>query len=122
MPLETLHAFRKLHRKFFSGYMGEKRKALVREFSYDVKNAAHLIRLLRMGIEFLETGVLQVLRPDAEELITIKQGKWTLEQVKEEAERLFARFKNLDSPLPEDVDSDAINQLLIDTQLTMLGL
>lgn len=122
IPLETLQAFRKLHKQFFSGYMGEKRKALVREFSYDVKNAAHLIRLLRMGIEFLETGVLRVLRPDAEELISIKQGKWTLEQVKDEAERLFARFKGIDSPLPEDIDLDAVNQLLVDTHRIMLRL
>ena len=49
--------------------MGEKRKAIVRKYQYDVKNAAHLIRLLRMGIEFLETGELRVFRAmDAEEL------------------------------------------------------
>jgi len=36
-------------RNKFSGYMGEKRKALVKKFGYDVKHASHLIRLLRMG-------------------------------------------------------------------------
>jgi hypothetical protein len=48
--------------------MGEKRKAMVRKYQYDVKNAAHLIRLLRMGAEFIESGNLQVYRTtDAEE-------------------------------------------------------
>jgi hypothetical protein len=46
---ERLVRFRKLHREHFSGYMGEKRKAMVRNYLYDVKNAAHLIRLLRLG-------------------------------------------------------------------------
>lgn len=53
MELATLKRFRKLHKQHFSGYMGEKRKAMVRKYQYDVKNAAHLIRLLRMGAEFL---------------------------------------------------------------------
>jgi len=34
------------------GYMGKKRRELVMRVGYDAKNAAHLIRLLRMGIEF----------------------------------------------------------------------
>lgn len=33
--------------------MGEKRKQLVAKHGYDTKNASHLIRLLRMGMEFL---------------------------------------------------------------------
>jgi len=113
---EFLARFRKLHREHFSGYMGEKRKAMVRKYQYDVKNAAHLIRLLRMGSEFIETGALQVYRTtDAEELKIIKRGGWTLDQVKAEAERLFggvevARGR---SPLPAEPDTVAANELLI---------
>ena len=73
------------------GYMGAKRKALVAEHGYDVKNAAHMIRLLRMGIEVLETGRIIVRRPDADELVTIKRGGWTLDRVSEEAQSLFTR-------------------------------
>ena len=51
IDLSVLQRFRKLHREHFSGYMGEKRKKMVRRYQYDVKNAAHLIRLLRMGAE-----------------------------------------------------------------------
>lgn len=37
-------------------HMGAKRRALVEKFGYDTKNASHLIRLLRMGIEFPHHG------------------------------------------------------------------
>lgn len=125
LDLDILVRFRKLHREHFSGYMGEKRKAMVRKYQYDVKNAAHLIRLLRMGIEFLETGHLQVYRTsDAEELKRIKRGQWTLDQVKEEAERLFAKVEpaRAQSPLPPTPDGATANRLLIDMHSRVLGL
>jgi hypothetical protein len=122
---EVLVRFRKLHREHFSGYMGEKRKAMVRKYQYDVKNAAHLIRLLRMGIEFLDTGHLQVYRTsDAEELMRIKRGEWSLEEVKAEAERLFAQVEpaRARSPLPSGPDSTTANRLLMDMHRRMLML
>lgn len=76
---------------FKTGYLGAKRKALVEKFGYDTKNAAHLVRLLRMGIEFLNEGRLYVQRPDAPQLMEIKMGEWTLDQVKAEADHLFKR-------------------------------
>jgi len=125
LALETLNRFRKLHHEHFSGYMGEKRKAMVRKYQYDVKNAAHLIRLLRMGIEFLETGHLQVFRTsDADELKRIKRGEWTLDQVKAQAEALFGRIEaaRVQSPLPPRPDEAAANALLTDIHLAVLGL
>lgn len=98
-----------------SGYLGDKRKRLILEHSFDVKNGAHLIRLMRMACEFLKTGELQVYRPDAEELMDIKLGKWTLEQVKKHAEELFAEAKSArdTSRLPEEPDRDRAEKLLI---------
>jgi hypothetical protein len=125
VPLETLNRFRKLHREHFSGYMGEKRKAMVRKYQYDVKNAAHLIRLLRMGSEFLRTGILQVYRStDAEELKRIKQGGWSLDQVKAEAEQLFRGIEDAraHSPLPPKPDEPAANRLLMDLHRAVLGI
>jgi predicted nucleotidyltransferase len=122
---EVLNRFRKLHRQYFSGYMGEKRKAMVRKYSYDVKNAAHLIRLLRMGSEFIETGHLQVYRTnDAEELKLIKRGGWTLDQVKAEAERLFAGVEGAraKSPLKSAPNAEGANALLMSLHLQFLGL
>jgi predicted nucleotidyltransferase len=106
----------KMERGAFKGYMGEKRKALVEEHGYDTKNAAHLIRLLRTGIEFLREGDLNVRRPDAAELLEIKHGHWTLEQVKKEAERLFQEAEEAchRSTLPAHPDADKVNQLCVE--------
>lgn len=64
------------------------RSVLEEQFGYDTKHAMHLVRLLRMGAEALETGVLNVRRPDAEELLSIRNGAWTYEQVVEYAEMM----------------------------------
>jgi predicted nucleotidyltransferase len=71
----------------FEGYMGEKRKKLVDKYKFDVKNASHLIRILRMGIEFLIEGKLTVERFDSQQLLEIKRGEWSLEKVKKESDR-----------------------------------
>ena len=97
------------------GYMGEKRKQLVEKHGFDARNASHLIRLLKMGIEALDTGELIVRRPDAEELLAIKRGEWSLEKVQSEAEVLFdaCRAAKGQSPLPDSPDRDAINKLCV---------
>jgi hypothetical protein len=96
------------------GYMGEKRKSLVEKYKYDCKNAAHLIRLLRMGIEFLETGEMEVFRHDAEELLEIKTGKWSLEKVKKYAKDAFEEAKVVrdNSTLPEFSDRGIANRIV----------
>ncbi len=103
-------------------YMGAKRKELVQRYGYDCKNAAHSVRLLRMGIEFLETGELNVYRTaDADELRAIKRGLWTLEQVKHEVDRLSERIAAARdrSPLPEEPDTVLAETLLIDITQTI---
>jgi len=105
------------------GYMGQKRKQLVDKFGYDCKNAAHLIRLLRMGIEYLTDGELRVFREDAAELKEIKSGQWSLERVKREADALFvlAREAYVRSPLPPKPDYEKAEELLINILRLSLG-
>lgn len=94
-----------------------KRKALVETYGYDVKNAAHLVRLLKMGIEFLRDGVLNVYRSaDAAELIEIKTGRWPLAKVQAYADALFAEFhaSHASSPLPEEPDAEAAEALCVE--------
>ena len=100
----------------YEGYMGAKRKQLVEKYGFDVKNSSHCIRILRMGIEFLGDGRLQVQRRDAKQLLEIKRGEWSLEQVKAEAERLFAvaEVAYTQSKLPSIPDKEKINKLCID--------
>lgn len=103
------------------GYMGDKREALLKQFGYDTKNASHLIRLLRQGIEFLETGEIVTFRPDADELLEIKRGEWPLPAVRSEAlgleECLERAFET--SKLPDAPDEHVVNKIAIEAvQLT----
>lgn len=98
------------------GYMGKKRKRLVDKFGYDCKNAAHTIRLLKMCIEFLSTGKLNVYRDqDREQLLDIKTGKLTLDQVKNYARNLFSDAENAfyKSELKDKPDENKIEELMI---------
>jgi len=106
------------------GYMGEKRKALVEKFGYDVKNASHLIRLLRMACEAFESGRLHVYRDfDAHDLIAIKSGKWSLEQVTAEAETLFIRAERAfaTSKLRKHPNEHYIQKLMVQGYLETWG-
>jgi len=106
----------KMEHGAYNGFMGEKRKQLVDKFGYDCKNASHLIRLLRMGAEALEAGELNVNRAniDAQELLAIKTGQYTLEQVKAMASDLFVRLERARkvSVLPNKPDARMIDDLL----------
>jgi len=107
--------FHRMTHLAFKGYMGEKRKKLVEKYGYDTKNGSHCLRILKMGIEFLTDGELHVLRKDAQQLLEVKRGEWTLEQVKAEAERLFilADTAYVHSKLPNKPDYEKINKLCI---------
>lgn len=114
----TGYAYSQFHRMShykFEGYMGAKRKELVDRYGYDCKNAAHLIRLLRMGNEFLRTGILNVFREDAEELKQIKLGIWSLEKVKDEARKLFGESEQAlhESKLPDQPNIIEAEKLLV---------
>jgi hypothetical protein len=63
------------------------RAELEAKHKYDTKHGSHLVRLLRMAREIIETGKVNVLRPDAEELLAIRNGAMTYEQLVEMAER-----------------------------------
>lgn len=106
----------KVFKGVYRGYMGERRKALVELHGYDTKNAAHLIRLLRMGGEFLRTGTMNVYRPDRAELMEIKRGEWSLDRVKSEAALLFedARAARDESPLPDEPDFARVEATVMD--------
>lgn len=113
------YAHSQLHRMThmaFEGYMGDKRKQLVVEHGYDTKNAAHLVRLLRMGIEALTEGHIYVFRHDAEEIKSIKRGEWTLQQIHDEANRLFGvmEMAYVNSKLPARADAEKAEKILME--------
>lgn len=71
------------------------RAILEQKYGYDCKHAMHLIRLLRMGIEILTKEEVIVLRPDREELLDIRNGKWEYERLVSYAENLEKQLDNL---------------------------
>jgi Predicted nucleotidyltransferase len=91
-----------------------KRQELERKFGYDTKHAMHLVRLLRMGMEGLLNKSLQVKRPDAEELLAIRQGAWTFEQLIDWSQEAETEIKNatLRSSLSKEPDRIFINDLI----------
>lgn len=107
----------KMDRKRYQGYQGAKRRALVDELGYDVKHAAHCIRLLNMGIELAKTGRMSTRRPndEAQLLMEIKAGEWSYRKAERLCLDLWAEFSDAEklSSLPEKVDIIAANKLLV---------
>ncbi len=105
------------------------RAALEAQFGFDLKHATHLIRLLRMGEEIIARGDVIVRRHDREELMAIKEGRWSYDQLAEHAEALMARMKGLMHDrsalaVPEAPDTPALEALcveLMESALTRLG-
>lgn len=91
------------------------RAALEAKSGYDTKHGAHLVRLMRMCREILETGKVNVRRPDAEELLSIRAGAWPYEQLREWAEREDAAQEDVakTSPLPKTPDFEAIDRMCV---------
>jgi uncharacterized protein len=71
------------------------RAELERKHKYDTKHAMHLVRLMLMGEELLEQGLVLVERPDREMLIAVREGKWQYEYLIEWAETQDAKLNEL---------------------------
>lgn len=100
------------------GFMGEKRKELRERYGYDTKNAAHAVRILETGRDFLRTGEMVVRRPPTcvERLLQIKRGEWSLVAVVKLIDGLFAAAENeyATSRVPEAVNLERVNEWLVD--------
>lgn len=92
------------------------RAALEAHHGYDTKHGAHLIRLMRTGLEVLAEGKLRVRRPDAEELLAIRNGAWSYDRLMEEAQRIESQLEGAAaaSSLPNSPDLEAIDGLLLE--------
>jgi len=106
------------------------RAALEARFGYDVKHGAHLVRLLRMGREILETGQVFVWRgpggaDDADELLAIRGGAWSYAQLLEWVEAQEATLSELydagEYAVPHRPDVEAIDRLCVELTESALG-
>lgn len=99
------------------------RRALEEKSGYDTKHASHLVRLMRMGYEIITEGKVIVKRPDAEELLAIKNGAWSFEQVMEFKTNMEAKLTaeynrqkamvaaGQPTPIPRENDKVKLNEL-----------
>lgn len=87
--------------------------------NYDAKNICETVRLIHTGIELAKDGVFNVERTwDRDFLLDIKNHKYEYDEimkyVKEKQEEFQSYYKNC--KLPEHLDTERINKLLIEAR------
>lgn len=92
------------------------RASIEEKYGYDCKHALHLVRLIRMCAEILETSKVIVKRPDAEELVSIRNGAWKYDELIEWAEVQEKNLERLyaESVLPREPNVNRIDELCIE--------
>lgn len=106
------------------GQKGQKnihRAELEEKHGYDTKYAMHVIRLYGEAKELMQKGRITLPRPNRDELVAIRMGKYSLSEIQVLGRRLEseALAAQADSPLPEMVDRNAISSLLTDVHLQL---
>ena len=98
------------------------RAVLEAKYGYDTKHGSHLVRLLRTGMEVLQLGEIFVRRPDAAELLAIRNGAWSYDQLEayttlaeEKLNELYAT-----SSLPDKPDRQFLNDKCIEIICSVL--
>jgi hypothetical protein len=97
------------------------RAELEAKHGYDTKHGMHLVRLLRMCREILTTGKVIVKRPDAEELLAIRNGAMPYDDLvawaESEDKAMDALYKS--STLPHAPDREELDKLCIEIVRSM---
>ena len=84
--------------------------------NYDVKNVAHCVRLLHMGLELAKGEGFNVVRTwDREMILNIRNHKYEYEEIIEYVEKVFTEMKELAKHcnLPDTVDKVKVNELIL---------
>jgi predicted nucleotidyltransferase len=106
--------------KTYSGYVlsqfRKMEKAQQRSGTFKPKHAMHLIRLLRSGIEAVKTGAILVdVGAHREQLLDIRNGKMTFEEIRALALSLDSEFQKAfeSTSLPEQPDFERVDEFLV---------
>jgi predicted nucleotidyltransferase len=88
---------------------------MLHEGGYDGKNLAHCHRLLDTAIEIGEGKGINVRRHNRDQLLSIRRGEYDYDLLVKEAEDKIAKMDSLfeDSILPESIDIQFVNELLL---------
>lgn len=100
------------------------RAAIEARHGYDCKHAMHLVRLMRMCREILRGDGVVVRRPDRDELLAIRNGAWSYDQLMEWAEaqdrELAALAETSGLPAAPDLAAlDALHVRIVESMLAM---
>lgn len=82
---------------------------------YDSKNMMHCHRLLDTCIEALREEIINVRRPNREQLLEIRNGKYSYEQLLTDAENKLEEISALmlTTNLPNEIDSTLIKEIIL---------
>ena len=86
------------------------------KFGFDCKHGMHLVRLYKQCVELLEHQTLTVKRPDAAELLEIRNGAWSYDELIEwadEQDKVIDRLYKT-STLPKKPNNKLINSVCIE--------
>lgn len=99
------------------------RSQLEARFGYDTKHGMHLVRLQRMAFEILTTGAVNVFRADRDELLAIRDGAWTFDELEARTADVAAKIGGAvrHSPLPPRPDEAALDRLCAELVAEHLG-
>lgn len=95
---------------------GERARAAMTNEGIDWKAMSHAVRVARRAIELLDTGKMTFPRPDAVELLRIKQGEMPYSDVSQTLEALVARVQEASakSMLPDASNVLVADEFLLD--------
>lgn len=113
---ERLYSTAKKEWKSYNTWKKErnvKRSKLEAKFGYDTKHAMHLVRLMQVCEEILVEGIVRVKRPNAKELLAIRDGAWTFDKLEGWAKDENLRLKELvdSSPLSKQPNRKRLDAL-----------
>lgn len=77
---------------------------------YDSKNMLHCHRLLDMAIEILKDKELNIRRKNIEQLLNIRAGEYSYEQLIFDAQEKQETIKSIESDLPLELDENFLNK------------
>jgi len=114
------------HRKYWEwkNNRNDARGELEEQFGYDTKHAMHLVRLLRMGVEILRHHDVIVKRPDAAELLEIRNGAWSYDELLEYSTDMDIKIREVwynNTSLPKKPNIKFAANLLMDLQDMVWG-
>jgi len=87
-----------------------------KKFGYSTKNASHMFRLLNMCFDALVDEEVTVMRPERQFLISIREGKYTYDEVVRMANDKFAKIEEayMRSKLQNKIDFNFANEFHVE--------